>query len=65
MAMLFRSYFDDSEEDTIRLFGVGGFVGPDGVWDSLQNKWLAALPEGISFFHATDCFSGNGACQRL
>src|SRR5215469_798711 len=57
--MLFRCYFDDSADDATKLFGVGGFVGPDAVWDELQSQWLKALPAGIEFFHATDCFSGN------
>jgi hypothetical protein len=59
VAMLFRSYFDDSEDGGTRLFGVGGFVGHDDVWDELEAKWLDALPSEIEYFHATDCFSGN------
>ena len=61
--MLFRSYFDDSSDTDDLILGVGGFVGQDSVWDQLEPKWLASLPEGIEYFHATDCFSGNGQFQ--
>ena len=57
--MLFQSYWDDSEDTASKLFGVGGFVGPENAWNTLEPRWLASLPEGIDFFHATDCFSGN------
>ena len=57
--MVYQSYWDDSEDVASGYFGVGGFVGQDDVWGALGNKWLAALPEGIDYFHATDCFSGN------
>lgn len=57
--MLFESYWDDSEEDVSKYFGVGGFIGHEDAWKSLEPKWLAALPQGIDYFHATDCFSGN------
>lgn len=59
MAYIFESYWDDSEEDVSKYFGVGGFIGKEDAWRSLEPKWLAALPEGIDYFHATDCFSGN------
>ena len=61
--MLFRSYFDDSSDTDDLIFGVGGFVGQDSAWEQLEPKWLASLPEGIEYFHATDCFSGNGQFQ--
>jgi hypothetical protein len=59
MAMLFREYIDESESADSKTFSVGGFVGEDCVWDSLQADWLDALPVGISYFHASDCFGGN------
>jgi hypothetical protein len=55
-----RCYLDGSEDTNGVMFGVGGFVGDGDRWDVLQPKWLAALPEGVDYFHATDCFSGSG-----
>ncbi len=57
--MLYKSYWDDSEDHATKLFGVGGFVGPESAWDQLEAEWLGSLPPEIEFFHATDCFSGN------
>ena len=57
--MLFSSYFDDSDDNTTNLFGVGGFVGPDHAWGMLEGQWLDLLPDGITYFHASDCFTGN------
>jgi len=59
MARLFRRYSDDSADHEGSVFGVGGFVGPLDAWKKLEPEWLAALPEGIAYFHATDCFTGN------
>ena len=59
MAMLFREYIDESESSDSKTLSVGGFVGQDSVWDQLETDWLDSLPEGISYFHATDCFGGN------
>ena len=58
--MGFKSYWDDSEDDGSKMFGVGGFIGPDRGWSGLESRWLSALPTGINYFHSTDCFSGNG-----
>ena len=58
--MSFRAYLDESEEPGAAIFSVGGFLAKAGVWEELQPKWLAALPAGISYFHATDCFGGHG-----
>ena len=55
--MLYRAYLDES--DVQPIFAVGGFVGKAAVWDSLEPKWLASLPNGIPYFHATDCFGGH------
>jgi len=57
--MLFRIYLDDSEDHASKFFGVGGFIGAESSWACLETQWLSALPAGIEFFHATDCFSGN------
>jgi hypothetical protein len=64
---LFSAYLDESEDPATRIFVVGGFVGRTEVWDHLQPKWLACLPDDISYFHATDCFSRHGqfACLDL
>ena len=59
VAMLFKSYSDDSADRDGSTFGVGGFVGPEIAWGQLEPKWLAALPSDMDYFHATDCFSGN------
>jgi hypothetical protein len=57
--MLFRAYVDDSTEEKVRIFTVGGFVGADDAWENLEPEWPKLLPAGISHFHATDCFTGN------
>jgi hypothetical protein len=59
MGLLFRSYLDDSEHSATKLYGVGGFVGPVGVWDKLEQQWVAALPAGIKYFNASTCFVGS------
>lgn len=55
---MYRAYLDESEEGAI--FAVGGFVGTDDQWNCLEGPWCAALPKGITYFHATDCFGGRG-----
>jgi hypothetical protein len=55
----FRAYLDESEEPGAAIFAVGGFVGRAATWEKLQPKWLAMLPQGIPYFHATDCFGGR------
>jgi hypothetical protein len=57
--MLFRQYLDESESPDGSMLAVGGFIGPDSVWDKLESGWLDSLPRSVSYFHATDCFSGN------
>lgn len=55
----FSAYLDESEETSIGVYAVGGFVGKAEVWEKLTAKWLDCLPTGITCFHATDCFTGN------
>jgi hypothetical protein len=62
---LFRAYLDESEEHTAGLYVVGGFVAKGVEWDSIQKAWLRCLPERISCFHATDCFSGNNEFEPV
>jgi hypothetical protein len=62
--MVATAYLDESENREAGLFGVGGFVGPDDAWMELEPKWLAALPRGIDYFHATDCFVGQNQFRR-
>jgi hypothetical protein len=59
VAMIFRLYLDESEDRQGEIFAVGGFAGKDDQWNRLEPRWLAALPEGIGYFHATDCFVGK------
>jgi hypothetical protein len=60
--VLFRAYIDDSTEETARIFTVGGFAASNESWEQLEPSWLDFLEQlklkGISYFHATDCFSG-------
>jgi hypothetical protein len=60
-----RCYLDGSEDTDGTIFGVGGFVGGADAWESLQPLWLGLLPLGIDYFHATDCFSGNGQFKGI
>ena len=57
---VFRAYIDETANTEDTFFIVGGFVGHDDAWRSLEPKWLAALPPYLDYFHATDCFSGGG-----
>ena len=63
--MFAKAYLDESEEGGSTIFAVGGFVGKACVWEALEPKWLAALPDGISYFHATDCFGGRNEFKQL
>ena len=58
-------YLDGSEDTDATIFGVGGFVGDVEEWGHLQPMWVAALPQGVDYFHATDCFSGNGQFKGI
>ncbi len=35
--MLFRAYVDDSTEEKVRIFTVGGFVGLGDAWQNLRS----------------------------
>jgi hypothetical protein len=63
--MFARAYLDESEERGTGIFAVGGFVGKASMWEALEPRWLAALPDGISYFHATDCFGGRREFEHL
>ena len=56
---MFRAYLDESSEKQDAVFAVGGFVGNEREWVALQSLWLSALPQGVEYFHATDCFGGR------
>jgi hypothetical protein len=61
----FSAYLDESEESSVGVYAVGGFVGKAEVWEALTTKWLDCLPTGITCFHATDCFTGNKQFEGL
>jgi hypothetical protein len=61
--MLYRAYLDES--DVQGIFAVAGFVGKAVAWDSLEQKWLSSLPNGIPYFHATDCFGGHNDFEGM
>jgi len=63
--MFAKAYLDESEEKGAGIFAVGGFVGTSTAWDALEQKWSAALPTGISYFHATACFGGRDEFEQL
>jgi hypothetical protein len=67
--VLLRAYIDDSTEDVKRIFTVGGFAAADEDWQRLEAKWLALLDDlsvkGISYFHATDCFTGANEFEGI
>jgi hypothetical protein len=56
---VFRAYIDESANTEDTFFIVGGFVAHHTVWESLEPKWLEALPSYLQYFHTTDCFSGK------
>ena len=56
---MFCAYLDESSEKQDAVFAVGGFVGDEREWVALQSPWLNALPHGVEYFHATDCFGGR------
>lgn len=62
---VFRAYLDDSANLENTFFIVGGFVGSDSAWRSLEPEWKASLPAGFEYFHATDCFTGNGQFEGI
>jgi len=61
----FSAYLDESEESSIGVYVVGGFVGKAQVWEEFTTKWLECLPTAITCFHATDCFTGNKQFEGL
>jgi len=59
-ATMYRAYLDESSEMGDAVFSVGGFGGREEEWIAIEPQWLEALPRGIEYFHATDCFGGRG-----
>jgi hypothetical protein len=62
---MFRAYLDESADTGNAVFAVGGFAGRAEEWIALEPMWLDALPEGIRYFHATDCFSRGGQFKDI
>ena len=62
---LFSAYLDESEEASTGVYAVGGFVGKTEVWEEFTTNWLDCLPPNITYFHATDCFTGNQQFEGL
>jgi hypothetical protein len=56
---------DESEDAASSVYVVGGFVGKAEVWKELERCWAAAMPTGISVFHASDCFSGSNQFEGM
>jgi hypothetical protein len=61
----FHAYLDESEDAASGVYVVGGFVGKAAAWDELEAKWRRCLPLRITFFHATDCFTGNNQFRGM
>jgi len=56
---MYRAYIDESNEMGDAVFAVGGFAGHENEWNAIEPLWIASLPAGIDYFHATDCFGGR------
>jgi hypothetical protein len=67
--VLFRCYVDDSTEEKVRIFTVGGFVASEDTWIALEPDWVdfqeTLKAKGISYFHTTDCFSGANEFEGI
>src|SRR5579864_408705 len=62
---MFHAYIDESSDTNNAVFAVGGFAGRTEEWTVLEPLWLDALPNGIEYFHATDCFSRCGQFKDI
>lgn len=57
-------YGDESHDDKEqRIYAVGGIMGTQEAWDSVESLWFA-ITEG-KIFHAADCESGYGAYYSI
>lgn len=62
---MFSAYIDESAESENAVLAVGGFAGRAEEWTKIEPLWLDALPAGIDYFHATDCFGGRGQFKGM
>src|SRR4051794_4130150 len=52
-------YGDESADETKkRVFAVAGVIGPEPVWEQLDQRWASRT--GGVHFHAKDCDSDRG-----
>jgi hypothetical protein len=59
--MAIRAYFDESEDKDATIHAIGGFIGIEQEWESLQDKWVGRVdPTGVTAYHMTDCECGYG-----
>lgn len=69
MALL-TAYFDESGTHSgSRITAIGGLLGTKEMWLSVEDQWAVALDDysefGLTWFHSTDCDSGNGEFERV
>lgn len=62
---MYLTYIDESSESADAVFAVGGFCGLKHEWKAIEPLWLASLPTGIDYFHATDCFGGRAQFKGM
>jgi hypothetical protein len=62
---MYRAYIDESSEKDDAVFAVGGFGGHEDEWKAIEPSWIASLPAGIDYFHATDCFGGRAQFRGM
>ncbi len=62
---MYRAYIDESGEMGDSVFAVGGFAGHESEWKAIEPLWIASLPAGIDYFHATDCFGGRAQFKGM
>jgi hypothetical protein len=62
---VYRAYIDESSEMGDAVFAVGGFAGHENEWKAIEPLWIASLPAGIDYFHATDCFGGRAQFKGM
>ncbi|HEV2102254.1 MAG TPA: DUF3800 domain-containing protein [Candidatus Acidoferrum sp.] len=59
---MIRAYFDETaDEQSRKVYAIGGYWGEASQWDDFSYVWLDALEsQGISAFHATDFYGKRG-----